>query len=80
MEFLSENCFVFLIIAIVAATIAIINQIMRLVSMSNAMKSGDIDGDAGGFFKGIIIFFLSGFVASISAFMFVIGIFIRLFG
>ena len=78
MEFLSANCFVFLIIAIVAAAIAMINQIMRLVRMGNAMKSGYINGDVGGFFKGIIIFFLSVFVASISALMFVIGLIIRL--
>ena len=78
MEFLSANCFVFLIIAIVAAAIAMINQIMRFVRMGNSMKSGDVGGGFGGFFKGIVIFYLSGFVASISAFMFVIGLIIRL--
>lgn len=78
MEFLSANCFIFLIIAILAFAVMIFNQLMRFALMAKNIRDHRAGSDIAGFFKGIVVFVLSGFIASVSSLLFIIGLIIRL--
>jgi ABC-type uncharacterized transport system permease subunit len=80
MLFLANYWGVLLVVAVVLAVLAFVNQLQRMRRMFNGVTSLDVDESFNGFFKGMLPLVLLSLGASVAFLLAVVGIIARFNG